>query len=283
MSAINWIVRILGRDASWRIGRALYMSARGEGPNGMETNGEKALIEGVAALAGRSAGAAAPVILDCGANKGEWTALARSAFGNAGIAASFHMFEPSPRTRELITQRFAAHADVTIHPVALSDSEGEAQFHLVSATGGTNSLVMTDQAPEETITVRTARGADFCTSLGIEAIDLLKIDTEGHDYAVIEGFSAMLERQAINVIQFEYNHRWLLSGRSLRSIFDLAGRYGYQVGRTDVAGLEVYADWNPELDRFFEWNYVLLAPGMATKLGARAVRWSIANTVESAS
>lgn len=104
-------------------------------------------------------------------------------------------------------------------------------------------------------------------------ITLLKIDTEGHDYAVIDGFSSMLESHVIKVIQFEYNHRWLPSGRSMRSIFDLAERYGYQVGRTDPAGVEVYAGWNAELDRFIEWNYVLLAPrhGRKTRRAAHTL------------
>lgn len=276
------IVSLLGRSLSWRIGRALYMAARGEGLNVMDANGEAVLIDRVAQALAKSRSGQPVTIVDCGANKGEWTELAKASFATVSVPAAFHMMEPTPASRAFITNLFAGQADVTIHPVALSDSEGEAQFHLVSSTGGTNSLVMTDNPPEETITVRTARGADYFASLGVSEIALLKIDTEGHDYAVIDGFSAMLESHAIKVIQFEYNHRWLPSGRSMRSIFDLAERYGYQVGRTDPACVEVYAGWNAELDRFIEWNYVLLAPGMAEKLGARHTRWSIANTLEPA-
>ena len=41
--------------------------------------------------------------------------------------------------------------------------------------------------------------------LGIESIDLLKVDTEGHEFDVLKGAESLLRRNAIRVIQLEFN------------------------------------------------------------------------------
>ena len=273
------LVRILGRDLSWRIGRALYMTARGEGLNDMSDNGEALLVHRVVTSIAAERRQAPAVVVDCGANLGEWTAMAQASFDGAKVAGNYHMMEPSPQSNAAISARFSGDDRVTVHAVALSDRDGEAEFHLVSPTGGTNSLIATETSAAQTITVKVARGAAYFSALGIGGIDLLKIDTEGHDFAVIEGFAEMLEAKAIKVIQFEYNFRWLASGRAMRNIFEAAERYGYRVGRANGSGIDVYDCWNAENDRFFEWNYLLIAPEMVESLGAREMRWGPSNTL----
>lgn len=280
MTTVDLIVRLLGRDLTWRFSRALYMAARGEGYNDLARNSEGLVIERVAkacAAAGKSA-----VVFDCGANLGIWTDLARETFAQNGVQARFHMFEPSPASHASIAAKTHELANVTLHQMALSDQEGEAAFHLVSPTGGTNSLSSADIDAQEVIRVRTARGSDIAAAAGLERIDLLKIDTEGHDYAVLCGFEDMLARQAIGVIQFEYNHRWLASGRSLHHVFTLAAAHGYVVGRADHGGIDIYGGWNPEIDRFIEWNYLLIAPDQISAIGARRTRWTESNTLTAA-
>jgi hypothetical protein len=46
-------------------------------------------------------------------------------------------------------------------------------------------------------------GDQFCAAHGIAAIDYLKVDTEGYDLKVCQGFRSMIERQAIALIQVE--------------------------------------------------------------------------------
>ena len=40
--------------------------------------------------------------------------------------------------------------------------------------------------------------------MGIDHIDVLKVDTEGHDLEVIDGAAPLLERGAISIIVLEY-------------------------------------------------------------------------------
>jgi FkbM family methyltransferase len=277
---IRLITGILGRKLSWRLGRALYLAARGEGANEMETNGERLVVERLAGvLASGSGGGEPPVIVDCGANLGNWTAMALAALAQRGLKARFHLMEPSPATFDSTSRRYADRPDVEIHPVALSDHEGTADFYLVSPTGGRNSLVDSEHRSAARIQVRVARGSDYFARMGVERVALLKIDTEGNDYAVLEGFSEMLASRRIRLIQFEYNFRWLAVRRSLRDVFELAERHGYRVGKADGSSIVVYQAWNAELDRYFEWNYLLVHPDLVAPIGAREASWSESNTL----
>jgi FkbM family methyltransferase len=277
---IKLVAGVLGKKLSWRLGRALYLAARGEGANEMETNGERLLVERlVEVLASRTGGEEPPVIVDCGANLGNWTAMALKALATRGLQAHFHLMEPAPATFESTSRRYAGRSDVELHPIALSDHEGSADFYLVSPTGGRNSLVDSEHRSAERIQVRVARGSDYFARMDVDQITLLKIDTEGNDYAVLQGFSEMLAGRRIQLIQFEYNFRWLAVRRSLRNVFELAESHGYRVGKADGRSIVVYKAWNAELDRYFEWNYLLIHPDLVAPLRAREASWSESNTL----
>jgi FkbM family methyltransferase len=276
---IQFLVKLLGRDLSWRLGRSLYMVARGEGLNDIATNSEKLVIDRAIMAAHFSNPRGRMVIIDCGANLGLWTQMACESLAAVGAQGDLHLFEPAPASHKAISDQFSGTDNITIHQLALSDSAGVAQFHLVSPTGGTNSLVSVPSPATETIDVATSRAEDYIAGLGIEHIALMKIDTEGHDFAVLKGCERLLIEKRIAVVQFEYNHRWLVSGCSLQSVFDFAVEIGYRVGRASADRIDVYKDWNPENDRFFEWNYLLIAPDMVTALDCREVCWSEANTL----
>jgi FkbM family methyltransferase len=272
------IVRLLGRELSWRLGRALYTAAREEGENNMESNGERLLLQRLAALSARERRRFR--IVDCGANLGDWTAMAKQCFADArGADCALHAIEPSPATLVALRQRYQGDDTVRVHDVAFSDCDGTADFFLVAPTGGRNSLAADLVDPVDRVSVRTVRADTFLPAHVGERIDLLKIDAEGHDYTVMEGSAALLASRRVSVLQFEYNWRWLTAGRSMHSVFKLAAKYGYQVARAGRAGIVGYVSWNAELDRYFEWNYLLVAPEMVQALGIEPVRWSASNTL----
>lgn len=269
------LTALVGRDRIWRLSRALYMQARGEKcSNNITDNGEAVLIRNVSALVGSSR---VPVFWDVGANCGEWSGAVLDAVAARG--ALLEVFEPTPEAAALLKTRFATDS-LRVHEVALSDREGTAQFALAGATAGTNSLEIESVGRAmEVVEVSVATGTQFAARLGIERIDLLKIDTEGHDFSVLEGFEAMFQRQAIGIAQFEYNSRWLFARRSLRDVFVLAQKHDYAVGRVGPRGIELFDRWNPECDRFFEDNYVLVSRAWRPASFVRAFRWSESNTL----
>ena len=63
--------------------------------------------------------------------------------------------------------------------------------------------------------------------LGFAKIDLLKIDTEGHELAVLQGAKQLLERGAIDVIQFEFNEMNVISRVYMRDFMQLLADFRF--------------------------------------------------------
>ena len=111
-------------------------------------------------------------------------------------------------------------------------------------------------------------GDSFCRRRGIDHIDLLKIDTEGHDLEVLRGFAQMLTSQAIDVVQFEFTllaiHARVWLGDFYR---ELAPR-GFAIGKLYPTWIE-WKDYDPHDEVFLRCNYVAARPGtpQASALG----------------
>jgi hypothetical protein len=99
---------------------------------------------------------------------------------------------------------------------------------------------------------------DYCASKKIATIQLLKCDTEGHDMEVLRGAETLFCQGRIMVCQFEYNHRWVYSRHFLKDVFDFCQDLPYLVGKVTPGAIEVYKEWHPELEKFWEGNYVLV-------------------------
>lgn len=267
----DWLGKRLASNASvrrlaWRVGRRLYTSARGEQVKlDIETDGELYLMKQVIAQASAEAKL---VAFDVGANEGEWSRAFFDALPGGRrttSAVQIEAFEPVPTTRARLEATLAPLVTAglaRIHPVAMSDVAGRFDMAIMSATGGTNSLHFeggAQQPPGGWASVETQTLDVFCSALGVSHIHLLKCDTEGHDSKVIAGARGMLSRGAVDVCQFEYNHRWVFSRSMLKDVFDLIAGTQYALGRLTPDGVEVFESWHMELERFFQSNYVLLS------------------------
>src|SRR5205814_1103726 len=84
----------------------------------------------------------------------------------------------------------------------------------------------------------------------------LKIDTEGNDLEVLHGAKGLLQAGGIEMLQFEYNHRWITARRFLLDVFELLTPLGYRLGKVTGSGIEFYAKWDFELESFREGNYL---------------------------
>ncbi len=238
------------RKLMWRLGRKMYTYARGDGQNDPRINGEYWLLEHVL-----KASPGPCVLLDVGANKGDWTAQALE-IAQARREIHVHSFEPSMATRSMLTARFVGSAAVTVQPYALSETVGETTFYSKEAGAGTNSLSPSSGSNVEIVKLLTID--QFLHQTGIEPVLMVKIDTEGFDLLVLKGAIESLHDGRIEIVQFEYNWRWLLNHASLRDVFDLISGKSYRLGKLVGETIEFYEEWHFELDRYFENNYVLV-------------------------
>lgn len=252
------------RKMAWRLGRKLYTLARGDVPNNPLTNGEYWLLEQVlTSTPGHK------VLFDVGANRGDWTGQATALAGRSQ-EISVHAFEPSKATRAILTNRFDSNPLITVHPVALSDKRGIAAFYSAGAGAGTSSLSPVSGPTEENVVVTTID--QLLKDMMLQRVSMLKVDTEGFDFRVLCGAEHSLANGVIDVVQFEYNWRWLLNHSSLRDVFELIANKPYRLGKLVGNIIEFYDAWHFELDRYFESNYVLVRNGFTLSVGGtRAV------------
>jgi FkbM family methyltransferase len=142
------------------------------------------------------------VLVDCGANVGWFTYQFLRAF--ASLRA--YCFEPIPSVAEALTEnlrRFPElHADtrVSLQQVALSDRSGAVT--MTNEPGVTVNRVV-DVPTTEGIRVPATTGDEFCSQHRIERISFLKIDCEGKDHAVLNGFSQMIAAGRVDFVQVE--------------------------------------------------------------------------------
>jgi FkbM family methyltransferase len=256
------LAAFLGRRTLWRLGRSLYLKARGDSSNNMKSNGEEMNQRHLISQFRRNVDNL--VVFDVGANVGDWTWFLLEEWSKQNIndRLEIHVFEPIPSTFETLQHRINQHKLhnlVSFEQVALSDDEGVVEMFIVGENAGTNSQyrVVTDQN-SPSISVRRTTVYAYCLKHNIDTVHFLKCDTEGHDMEVLYGTRKLIEEQRIMVCQFEYNHLWVYSRRFLKDVFDYAENTPYSIGKVTPHGIEIYPKWHPELERFFEGNYVLL-------------------------
>jgi FkbM family methyltransferase len=240
--------------------RFLLDYARRDLPNTMEVNGEWLVQDTILA----AAGAKHLTVFDVGANVGAWTQRLLTVAKQGGVKLRVHAFEPAASTYEQLTVNLLPcfEDDVVMVRCAASDRTGRGTLFKVHELAGSNSLHgvagSTEGLTPEAIDLCTLD--DYCRSLGIETIDLLKIDAEGHDHLVLTGARGLLERKAVEVIQFEYNHRWIGARRYLKDVFDDLVPLGYEIGKVTPRAIEWYPAWSAQLETYREGNYLAVRP-----------------------
>lgn len=264
-TAFSVAEKALGRRLFWRLGRAIYLHARRDFGSEITTSGERDLQVNLGRLT-------RPLtVFDVGANLGQWsTSLLQVCRDDLDLTC----FEPSPTTFLELSRRVPSARHVQ---AAVSDFEGEAEFSIVGETAGTNTLGRT--AGVGTILVPVTTVAAYADRHGVEVIDLLKIDAEGFDASVIRGALPLLRTGRIGVVQFEYNSQWTASRAYLGDVADLIADLPYTLGKVVPGGIELYEEWRPELERFFEANYALVRDDMRDALNAWPVRFDVSNTL----
>jgi FkbM family methyltransferase len=254
---------VVGQRNFYRVARLLMFEAQFDVLNYSTTNGEQYLQETILKCVER------PVVFDIGANVGDWTdSLLKFAESRDVIV---HAFEPCSGTFDMLKKRAAHWKGVRLVPKACSDHQGTARLSVESAGSGTNSLTCPVGVDFENVELTTVDC--YCREQSIPRINLLKVDAEGHDFNVLLGAASKLQDQSVDVIQFEYNHRWIPGRRLLRDVFDYLQPFGYRLGKLNRNGVQFYPGWHWELETYRESNYVACAPDWSQKFSTIPVKW----------
>jgi FkbM family methyltransferase len=270
-TATDLACRMAGRRNVVRAARLVLRRASRDIPNDMTRNGETNLQRWVLAA---QAGGRDVHVIDAGANVGRWSASMLDAARRNGRSGNLclHCFEPASWTFARLSAALGDNGRVSLQQAALSDRSGMSALNVFGDGAGRNSLhrsLGSAAAATEEITVITLD--EYADRSGLSEIALLKVDTEGHDLAVLRGARKLITDRRIAVIQFEYNWRWIEARSYLSDAFSLLGPAGYRLGKLTPRGIETYPGWDPDLETFVEGNYVAALPEAAA--GLPTVRW----------
>jgi len=172
--------------------------------------------------------ARAPRILDCGANLGLASLFFKRSYPSARITA----FEADPSIAEMLATNLRRNgaADVEVVGAAAWISDGDVAFHSDGADSGAIAS-HAHAGPGRALRVPAVRLAD---RLSRERIDLLKLDIEGAEAAVLADCEGTLENVGALLVEV---HEFDPDRRQAPAVLQLLERCGFTYAVTHVTPL----------------------------------------------
>jgi FkbM family methyltransferase len=167
-----------------------------------------------------------PVIFDVGANKGSYS---REVF-RLNEFSQIYAFEPSPTTFKKLKSNLQGNHNLFNVGLGSSNSKMKLFDYLDEDSSSHASLyqnVIEDLHGRKSLSheVDIITLDDFVESNSILSIDLLKIDTEGHEFEVLQGAINSIKKNVIKTIHFEFNEMNIISKKSFKDFWDLLENY----------------------------------------------------------
>jgi FkbM family methyltransferase len=207
----------------------------------------------------------APVVFDVGANVGDYTHLVDSYVPEALIYA----FEPARVTYKELIRRVAEAEASNIKPynIGFSDSERAVDLFSYTVEGQRISLLSSIDCrlPTQVVDVRTDASETievqtidhFCVAEGIDHVDFLKLDVEGHELSVLRGARRLLSAGLISLIQFEFGPANIYSRTFFYDFWSLLSDE-YDLYRIVPNGIVPIPNYGENLEVFLTTNYLAI-------------------------
>ena len=137
-----------------------------------------------------------PLVVDVGANIGQFNFFARHYLGARRVVS----VEPVRESYQLLLQNATVAADCLC--LAVSDRQGELLFHVAQESTQLSSYLAQDDAQYRESYAVPARTLDaIADELGVQRVDLLKIDTEGSEFDVLKSGVQLLSRTDLVLVE----------------------------------------------------------------------------------
>jgi FkbM family methyltransferase len=160
-------------------------------------------------------GSPVEIFFDVGANEGQTVAEALRIFP----ASNVFSFEPHPITFQKLKSRFANNSRAVCYNIALSNGNENTAVMYEYSESKINSLtnkaryaVRQEKKVSGEVPVKVSSLDWFCKDQNIDRIDVLKIDTEGHELEVLKGAVNLLSSRKIRFIYAEFNELLPING-----------------------------------------------------------------------
>lgn len=256
------------RPAFYRMNRLLFnLSLRGLGifvdeHENFRATGEAHFLRVLASFWQK-----APIVFDVGAHSGEYADAVRCVAPTAAIYA----FEPHPGAFARLERRAATYG-YTAFNVGCGDRAGPATLYDYAGQDGTTLASLYPEvitgwwrAKAAAEVIEIIRLDDFIRSHRISRVDLIKIDTEGHEVRVLDGMEAAIAADLIDVLQIEFNVMSVYSRTFVRDLYTRLPQY--RLYRMLPAGLVPLGSYSPVLCELFGFqNLVAVREGCGLTL-----------------
>jgi FkbM family methyltransferase len=200
-------------------------------------------------------------VFDVGSFTGGWAHHALLI--NPGL--DVHCFEPSRQAFQILQNNVFAE-NVTCNPFGLGSenssktlfvnnqlNEGDSLYRRqgIEYFVGDDLQISTDQ-----VEIRTLDS--YCSEKKIHEIDFLKIDVEGHEFAVIQGGKELFASECIKIVQFEYGGTYIDSRILLRDFFDFFEGLNYKFYLLYPNRVGLISHYDQRLENFQYKNFLIV-------------------------
>lgn len=144
-----------------------------------------------------------PIIFDVGANIGDWASHIYKFFPNSRL----FLFEPLPKCQEIILSRNIPNSELISK--AISSQIGTFELSTAGDTSRIASLhkrkdTYSEDKEFESIQIETTTVDEVIEFYGLEKVDFMKMDIEGHELFALKGAEKSLEKGKIKAFSFEF-------------------------------------------------------------------------------
>jgi FkbM family methyltransferase len=136
-------------------------------------------------------------VFDVGANVGQSALEYLEIFPQATI----YSFEPIRATYDKLRAATGAHPRIRAYHCAMGAQKGIGKIYV--ASDSRKSSINHPRGGDHTEQIDLATLDEFTRGAGIQNIDFLKIDTEGHEFDVLQGATSLLQAQRIQLLMLE--------------------------------------------------------------------------------
>jgi len=199
------------------------------------------------------------LVFDVGAFHGEWTNEVLKRYSDVIL----HQFEPIPKSFNQLVNNFS---NCVQNNCAVSDKIGITLFYdyytcpvLSTIHRRNNQIEKSLGLIVKEIEVLTTTIDCYCKQRNIEQINFLKIDTEGNEFAVLQGAEKLLADRKINYIQFEYGGCYIDAGVTLKEVFNFLINKEYKLFKISHDELIFIEKFEPELENYEYSNFLAKA------------------------
>lgn len=204
-----------------------------------------------------------PVLFDVGANIGNYSLLLAKNYPNARICS----FEPNPYSFAELKGNLKG-SKIKVYNFGFGQNKSKKNLYVykkntesqhASLYNEFGKVINTELGKEEILPIEVEINTidSFCVDENINNIDFIKIDVEGHEFAILKGALNMINHKRIKIIQFEFNVANILSKIFLKDFYELLSM-NYEFYRLDSNRLIYLGDYDSTNEIFKYQNIIAI-------------------------